>query len=204
MKIKLHPVLLPFFLFLFITGGLSLYVLIFISLLIHEAGHVIAAKIAGMRIRSCTILPYGGELSIPRRHMHSKRARIAVAMGGPAATAFLLLLVSILPFPGSDQLAKIQVILLCINLLPILPLDGGQALCALVEMKEKRHISKSLFLMGSIISLLVILLVLYSSFPKSILYMCLVLFLLIQNIAAYRYRRYENAYERLTKKQLTP
>ena len=66
MKFRLHPVLLPLFLFLIITGGLSVYALIFLSLLIHEAGHLVAAYFAGMRVRSCTIMPYGGELDYSR------------------------------------------------------------------------------------------------------------------------------------------
>ena len=69
MKFRLHPVLLPFFLFLIVTGSISMYALIFISLLIHEAGHLLAAYLTGMRVRSCTIMPYGGELVISNRHM---------------------------------------------------------------------------------------------------------------------------------------
>ena len=92
MKFRLHPILLPVFLFLIVTDGLSTYALIFISLLVHEAGHLIAAKLTGMRVRSCTIMPYGGELVIPGRHLAPRKDRILVALGGPAATIFLLLI----------------------------------------------------------------------------------------------------------------
>ena len=44
-----------------------MYALIFVSLLIHEAGHLLAAYLTGMRVRSCTIMPYGGE----HRHMRT-------------------------------------------------------------------------------------------------------------------------------------
>ncbi|QTD41589.1 site-2 protease family protein [Sporosarcina sp. Te-1] len=203
MRIKLHPILLPFFVFLALTGGLSLYALIFMSLLIHEAGHVIAAKWTGMHVRSCTLLPYGGELSIPKRHLYSKKARICVALGGPFATALLLILVSFQSMPGSAELQRIQLAILLLNLLPILPLDGGQALCVLVERKEKRQQSKSLFLMASILFLLASLGVLAIGFPDTLLYMCLAVFLLFQNISTFRYRKYEYAYERLLEKQLT-
>ena len=86
MKFRLHPVLLPFFLFLIVTGGISIYVIIFISLLIHEAGHLLAANLTGMRVRSCTIMPYGGEIVISNRHMAPRKDRLIVALGGPLAT----------------------------------------------------------------------------------------------------------------------
>lgn len=73
MKFRLHPVLLPFFLFLIMTGSISIYALIFISLLIHEMGHLIAAYVTGMRVRSCVIMPYGGELIISNRQLEPKK-----------------------------------------------------------------------------------------------------------------------------------
>ncbi|MBB4825841.1 stage IV sporulation protein FB [Sporosarcina luteola] len=203
MRIKLHPILLPFFVFLAFTGGVSLYALIFLSLLIHEAGHVVAAKWTGMRVRSCTLLPYGGELFISNRHLYPKKARIMVALGGPIATALLLAISSFHSMPGSDELKRIQLAILLVNLLPILPLDGGQALCTLLERKEKRQQSKSLFLMASILMLLLSLAILAVGFPDTILYMSLAVFLLMQNMYSFRYRKYEYAYERLTEKQLT-
>ena len=87
MKFRLHPVLLPFFLFLIMTGSISIYAIIFISLLIHEAGHLLAAYLTGMRIRSCTIMPYGGEIVIWNQHMAPKKDRFLVALSGPLATS---------------------------------------------------------------------------------------------------------------------
>lgn len=122
-----------------------MYALLFVSLLFHEAGHLAATRLVGMRVRSCTIMPYGGELIIPDRQLAPKRDRLIVALGGPIATAFLLLLVSVIPFPGQDDMIFIQQALLLLNLLPILPLDGGQALCALLEKEENRYRIRSFF-----------------------------------------------------------
>jgi len=85
-----------------ITGGLAFYALVFISLLFHEAGHIFAAKISGMKIRSCTIMPYGGELRIPNRYSYGRRQRVFVAIGGPVATIILLLLSMLFSFPGNE------------------------------------------------------------------------------------------------------
>jgi stage IV sporulation protein FB len=196
-------VLLPFFLFLIVTGGLSVYVLIFISLLIHEAGHLMAAHHTGMRVRSCTIMPYGGELVIANRNLAPKKDRLIVALGGPLATSILLLFAMIIQFPGDEQVIRIQVALLLLNLLPILPLDGGQVICLLLETEGFAYRTRSLFLVHSILFLFVIIILLSSGLPGTIPYILLALFLLIQNISVFRFRKYEQAYIELKLKRLT-
>jgi stage IV sporulation protein FB len=193
MKFRLHPILLPVFLFLIVTDGLSTYALIFISLLVHEAGHLFAAYRTGLRVRSCTIMPYGGELVIPGRHLAPKKDRVLLALGGPAATILLLSLAIAFPFPGNDKFINIQLALLILNLLPILPLDGGQALSALIETEDSQHRTHTAMLVHSIAFLSATVMLLALKLPESIPYMLLAFFLLIQNISAYRFRKYEKA-----------
>ncbi|MGG0667496.1 site-2 protease family protein [Lederbergia citrisecunda] len=204
MKLRLHPILAPFFLVLMVTGGLAFYALVFISLLFHEAGHIFAAKMSGMKVRSCTIMPYGGELRIPDRHAYGKRKRIYVAIGGPAATAILLFLSMLFDLPGDGLFIRIQLVILGLNLLPILPLDGGQAISAMLETEEKKFKVRSAFLIYSISVLVAVSLLLLPGLPETALFLALALFLLIQNISTFKFRKYEQAYERLKRKQLTP
>lgn len=204
MKLRLHPILAPFFILLMITGGLAFYALVFISLLIHEGGHILSAKLVGMKVRSCTIMPYGGELRIPNRHSYGRRQRVFVAIGGPVATFFLLLLSKLFSFPGNDQFLRIQVVILLLNLLPILPLDGGQAISAMLETDERKYKVRSAYLIFSISVLISGSLLLLLGLPETILFLTLALFLLIQNISAFKFRKYEQAYEQLKRKQLTP
>src|SRR5690606_8875698 len=118
MRLRLHPILVPFFLLIFISGGFAFYALIFMSLLIHEAGHIIAARATNMKVRTCTIMPYGGELQIPSRYLYGKKQKVLVALGGPIATAILLGIGLIIPFPSNDQFIRIQMAILFLNLLP--------------------------------------------------------------------------------------
>lgn len=149
-------------------------------------------------------MPYGGELQIPDRHLYGKKQKVLVALGGPVATAILLLLAWIISFPGDDQFIRIQIAILMLNLLPILPLDGGQAFNAILETDATKYKVRSAFLIYSIFILIVIILSLLIGLPKTTLAIALALFLLIQNIAAYKFRKYEKAYEQLKRKQLTP
>ena len=170
---------------------------------VHEAGHLIAARLAGMRVRSCTIMPYGGELVIANRNLAPKKVRIIIALGGPLATGLLLLSAMLIPFPGDEQVIRIQVALLVLNLLPILPLDGGQVLCTMLETDGSEYRTRALFLVHSILFLSTGCIFLTASLPATIPYMLLALFLLIQNISVFRFRKYEKAYGELKQKQLT-
>ena len=203
MKFRLHPVLLPLFLFLIVTGSISIYAIIFVSLLIHEAGHLLAAYLTGMRIRSCTIMPYGGEIVIWNKHMAPRRDRFLVAVSGPLATLLLLFTAILIPFPGDDQVIRIQVALLLLNLLPILPLDGGQAICALLETDGSVYRTRALFLLHSILFLCAGIILLSADLPKTSPYILLATFLLLQNISAFRFRKYEKAFAEIKLNRLT-
>lgn len=197
MKFRLHPILIPVFLFLLITGNVSIYTLIFISLLFHEVGHLVAAKLTGMRVKSCTIMPYGGELVISNKYIARRKNRIILALGGPLATTLLLIVGLTLTFPGNALFVRIQLALLALNLLPILPFDGGQVVTALFEKKGFEHEIRTWMLAYSILFLTGTMIFLYFYLPNSLPYLALALFLFIQNVASYRYRKYEAALNHL-------
>ncbi|ARJ37810.1 hypothetical protein SporoP8_02260 [Sporosarcina ureae] len=201
MKYRIHPVLLPIFLFFMIVGGVSLYAMLLFSLLFHELGHVLAARYVGMKIRSCTILPYGGELQFVNRQLANKQQRLIVALGGPVATAVLLVLGMCLTFPGDAQFLKIQMILLSVNLLPILPLDGGQVVSILLETEATKYTTRSNFLLYSIVVSASLCAFFIAYLPDSLPLVIITSFLAVQNIISYRFRRYERVFEQLTKKE---
>ncbi len=193
MKIRLHPILIPLFLFLFVSGNLSMYAFIFLSLLIHELGHLVVAKIVGLHVSACTIMPYGGELTISGQYNVRRRKRFYVALGGPIATVLLLLVALLLPFPAGDFLVRIQLVLLAVNLLPFLPLDGGQALSAFLETKGQAYEARLSMIVHSIMFYIIAIILFSFFYEKTMPFLFLAVFLLIQNIAAFRYRKYEKA-----------
>lgn len=90
-----------------------------------------------------------------------------------------------------------------LNLLPILPLDGGQVICALLETDGSEYRTRALVLVHSMLFIAAAILLLICGLPKTIPYILLALFLLIQNITAFRFRKYEKAYTEIKLKQLT-
>jgi Zn-dependent protease len=123
------------------TGVIAWVVIAFISILVHELGHAIAFRVYGLR---STITLHGmggltsgsGELT-PGRH-------IIVSLAGPLSALVLLgipswwlaqsdLVTSIEGRDAVDAAVWINIGWSLLNLLPILPLDGGQVFGSVVE-----------------------------------------------------------------------
>lgn len=120
--------------------GLALALLLFGSVLLHELGHSIAAKLQGIAVNSITLFLFGGIASIDRESKTPEGA-LKVAIAGPLVSfmVFLLLtgvsLIPGLPIPVqviTSSVAQINLVLTLFNLIPGLPLDGGQVLKAVV------------------------------------------------------------------------
>lgn len=107
-----------------------------LALGVHEFAHWAVSGILGNPIRSIRLTPFGGaaELSNPYSIPPSKLCTIALA--GPAANLFLILLSAALGHWGilfTEAIAGIfsaNMTLMIFNLLPALPLDGGRILAA--------------------------------------------------------------------------
>ncbi len=98
-----------------------------LAVAVHETGHILAAKLCGMQIKSVTF----GALGI---HMAGETAsvgdfrRAVVSLAGPFANLFSFLL--LLPLPRAYS--AVQLTLFAFHVLPAVPLDGGTALYCLL------------------------------------------------------------------------
>ncbi len=118
---------------------------VFASVVVHELGHALLARRYGLR--PAVLLAGAGGLTSYAGGGLTRGRQIAVALAGPAAGFAFYLLVRLLPEPSgafaSDALpgpgvllwaatlnflAYINFVWTLLNLLPILPLDGGQVL----------------------------------------------------------------------------
>ena len=120
--------------------GLALALLLFGSVLLHELGHSMAAKFQGIDVNSITLFLFGGIASIDRESNTPEDA-FKVAIAGPLVSFSLFLLLTgvsqltALPTPVqviTGNVAQINLVLTLFNLIPGLPLDGGQVLKAAV------------------------------------------------------------------------
>jgi Zn-dependent protease len=123
-----------------LAGGLTLALLLFGSVLLHELGHSLVARSQGIQVNSITLFFFGGVASI-ERESNSPKGAFQVAIAGPGVSFALFLIFTILTqiFPQGnlvrllmENLAQINLVLTLFNLIPGLPLDGGQVLKAAV------------------------------------------------------------------------
>ena len=130
--------------------GTIFIVLIFSCVLLHELGHVFAARRYDVRTRDVTLWPFGGIASMER--MPDKPyEELIVAVAGPAVNVAIaaLLLVWVGSHLDVENLMKIEdpsvslavkvmganIILVVFNMIPAFPMDGGRVLRALLAMR---------------------------------------------------------------------
>lgn len=133
--------------------GLLLVVCLFACVLLHELGHSIVARRAGIRVHDITLLPIGGMARIERSPVHPGD-EFWLALAGPAVNVALALLllpvvaaigwmehvdgtagmvaalgqVDVAGFAAYLLFANVSLVLF--NLVPAFPMDGGRILRA--------------------------------------------------------------------------
>ncbi|MDH6426773.1 Zn-dependent protease [Paenibacillus sp. PastH-3] len=110
---------------------------IVLLLLVHELGHVIAAKRIGLPVSAPLFIPFLGALITMKKHPLDAKTEAYVAFGGPilgtiGATA-VFGAAYYMDSPLLYSLAYIGLLLNLINLLPIHPLDGGRIATAVTR-----------------------------------------------------------------------
>jgi Zn-dependent protease len=117
------------------------YVGLFLIVLMHEFGHALATRSVGGEARHILLWPFGGIAFVraPMRPGAQLWGIIAgplvnVALIAPTFAAWYFLAPNLPPDPARFVMviAIINLALLIFNMLPIYPLDGGQALRALL------------------------------------------------------------------------
>jgi Zn-dependent protease/CBS domain-containing protein len=120
------------------SAGLVMALLLFASVLLHELGHGLVAQSQGIKVNSITLFFFGGIAAIEEESKTPGKA-FQVAIAGPAVSIILFLLLylgsSVIPDPSLlskmvVDLARINFVVAFFNLIPGLPLDGGQVLKA--------------------------------------------------------------------------
>ncbi len=125
---------LPWFL------GFVTALLLFASVLAHELGHSFVAIQQGIEVKSITLFLFGGLASLEKESKSPLEAFL-VAIAGPAVSLLLFALLYAVQANANlasslasivGLLASINLALALFNLIPGLPLDGGNILKALV------------------------------------------------------------------------
>ncbi len=133
----IHILVLPLILAAFVTGSPMTFFISYGVVLIHELFHLFAAILLGVKVHSIIVMPFGMTLRLSPALVREPKKEIAVALSGPFSNALMLIL-GLALFRENTQNLNCLIFLvanfacLALNLLPVLPLDGGRVLRALV------------------------------------------------------------------------
>lgn len=138
MRVRVHPLCPVMLLCAVLLGeGLRMTVLLF-SVTLHELAHVGAAYAFHVPVAELELMPCGGAARFEEIWGMRPGVMCLVAASGPLTNGVLACLSAALGWwgllPGQTVcLATFgNLCLMCFNLLPALPLDGGRILCALL------------------------------------------------------------------------
>lgn len=154
--VRVHLTFLLFLVFIayatYAQGGSAVAVesiayilLLFLCVLLHEFGHVFAARRYGVQTPDVTLLPIGGVARL-ERIPERPRQELIVALAGPAVNVVIAAVLFIVlrglgagafEFTNPDiglaqRLLAANLILVAFNLIPAFPMDGGRVLRALL------------------------------------------------------------------------
>ncbi len=121
-----------------LTGYLTLFLLAFALVLLHELCHALAARAFGFAAREIELLPFGGVARIDGLLEANPTAEILIAAAGPACNLLLLMAAQTinayfpLPHVQFQLFIETNIAIAALNLLPALPLDGGRMLRGLL------------------------------------------------------------------------
>ena len=161
-EVKMHGTFLLLLAFVAISGllkgglfqgllSVALSVIIFGVVVLHEFGHILAARKYGINTKDVILSPLGGVarlMGMPK----NPNAEMVIAAAGPAVNLVLaglgslVLQLSVMANPASFGMAffsaltgwfvTINLVLLGFNLIPAIPMDGGRILRAFLSKKQ--------------------------------------------------------------------
>ncbi|WP_353894311.1 M50 family metallopeptidase [Proteinivorax hydrogeniformans] len=170
-KVYLNPLFLVIIVLFSLTGMLAEGIILFLIVLFHEFGHIIAAKSLKYDVEKVELLPVGGVAVINQPLEFNGRNEWFIALAGP----FNNLMMIALCFAFKDYLSHYQLILnanitlFLFNLLPAFPLDGGRVLRAYLSKKiPLNQANKIAVLMGFFCGILIMLISIYSFWIRAV------------------------------------
>lgn len=214
MKLKIQPLCGLYFLLIAVFASTWACAGALLALFIHEAAHLLVGYGLGEQAESVELTPFGGIIRYPPGVSPKKGIRgMAVAAAGPLANYGMIGLLSapwvqsVLPDEFLRQAIIMNTGMLALNILPVLPLDGGQAVfCVGYYMFPIGILTTVLSLGGMMVGGLMILLGVYGAFEIGRLNLSLLLVGAYLMAYAYRNRSalwMENLYAVLQERQMS-
>jgi len=154
-EIYVHPALLLYVSYALLTGHLTFIIVAMLSILLHETAHAVVSSLCGFPPRSLEITPLGAVMHLEDDSRIPVLRRAAVILAGPAMTLLLCWAAvqgqkaGVFGMSTGRLLFLANLSIVILNLLPVLPLDGGRLLAILLGcLGSQRSVYRILRLLG--------------------------------------------------------
>ncbi len=133
-----HLTIIPLMVIAVATKSLAAFGITYSVVLLHELFHLFAALFLRVPVKSVILMPFGMTLRLSAGVIKKPYKEILVALAGPFANC-LMIAVFLLFMPIDNLNGQLFLIanaaILCLNLIPVPPLDGGRVLRAVLVKK---------------------------------------------------------------------
>lgn len=133
-----HFLVVPLFILSYFVGSIHTMIMAYAIVTVHELFHLFAALLLGVRTASIMIMPFGMTLRLSGSVIKDPLKESLVALSGPLANAVMIFMGYIardVYLWAEESLFLYWALnwtIMLLNLLPILPLDGGRVLRAIL------------------------------------------------------------------------
>jgi len=158
--VRVHPMFIVVIALFFHNGAVAAVCAYFLTLVLHESAHWLAAQSMKLHIPQLELTPFGGSMQMDLTAALPFRQSFVLSAAGPFVN-LLFLLISLIfisqthaqPDSFTVYFLAFNCFMLLMNLIPVLPLDGGRMLLAFLASKaDYKRVMKSLLICGRIIS----------------------------------------------------
>lgn len=138
--------------------GWRMAVIVLVVLVVHELGHLIAFRLVGQSWGRIVFIPFIGAIAMPRQAFENLGQYAFASLMGPAFS-LLLLGPAMLTTPGPDyrsgdlllEIAMVACFINLLNLLPVMPFDGGHVLKSVCQSLSEHMVKPALVFISVLI-----------------------------------------------------
>ncbi|MGC4375820.1 M50 family metallopeptidase [Fictibacillus sp. Mic-4] len=195
-KVKINPLFWLVIGLALMTGHFRQMILLFLIVFFHEMGHFMGAHLFQWRIKKVELLPFGGVAEVDEHGNRPFQEEFIITILGPLqhiwmiGVSFLLWHFGVWTNSEHEWFLHMNMTIVCFNLLPIMPLDGGKLLFIFFARYLPFKRAHSLFLIVSFLFLLLFFIVFVSRNPLHLNSWIIFIFLVITHFFEWKQRPY--------------
>jgi len=137
-RIEINLFVIPLFMFSFSLNFINQLLISYLSASLHELSHIVCAIIFKIKLHKIYLLPFGLSAQLDCTYVREPKKEAIIAAVGPLANLIIILLYFVITTYYCDKVTlsaskinlvyTVNIVMFLVNMLPILPLDGGRIL----------------------------------------------------------------------------